>query len=384
MIAIKTVLVTGAAGFIGRNLTGALAALENVEILRFDTGNTKEELRDMAGAADSIFHQAGVDCSQDPEEYDMGNRRLTEDLVAYLREAGRKTPLLFSSSTEAELDHPYGWSKRDAEAAVLRYDQDVGAPVFVYRLPSVFGKWCLPNHNSFVATFCHNIANGLPITISDPGVTLNFVHVDDVVGEFIGQLEGKFGPDLPVAVLMSKQRWTPYSVYPVYPLKLGQLADLLYYFKAGRENLTIPNVGDEFTWKLYCTYLSYLPEHRFSYPLRAKVSASGSSTEFIRTPDRGQVSVYALKPGTTMGNHWHYSRCEKLLAVSGRGVVRLRKVHGDKVLAYFVSGENPEVVDIPPGFVHHMQNLGDTDLVMVPWANKPLDPSKPDTIFLEV
>ncbi|KLU60317.1 NAD dependent epimerase/dehydratase family protein [Peptococcaceae bacterium CEB3] len=308
MIAIKSVLVTGAEGFIGRNLRGALAALENVEILKFDVGNTREELREMAEAADFVFHLAGVDCSQDAEEYDAGNRELTEELVACLRGAGRKTPLLLSSSTEVELDHPYGRSKRGAEASVLGYATDTGAPVFVYRLPSVFGKWCLPNYNSFVATFCHNIANDLPITISDPGVTLNLVHVDDVVDEFLGQLEGKFGPQLPLAELISQKHWTPYSVYPVYPLKLGQIADLLYYFKAGRENLTIPNVGDEFTRKIYCTYLSYLPESSFSYPLKAKAAAGSSFAEFIRTPDRGQVSVHVLRPGSTMGNHWHHSR----------------------------------------------------------------------------
>ncbi|KLU63592.1 hypothetical protein CEB3_c00470 [Peptococcaceae bacterium CEB3] len=167
-------------------------------------------------------------------------------------------------------------------------------------------------------------------------------------------------------------------------MKLGQIADLLYYFKAGRENLTIPNVGDEFTRKIYCTYLSYLPESSFSYPLKAKAAAGSSFAEFIRTPDRGQVSVHVLKPGSTMGNHWHHSRCEKLLVASGRGVVRLRKIHSDKVLTYFVSGENPEVVDIPSGFAHHTQNLADTDLVIVLWANKPFDPSLPDTIFIEV
>ncbi|CAA7603033.1 NAD dependent epimerase/dehydratase family [Acididesulfobacillus acetoxydans] len=377
-------MVTGADGFIGRNLAGALAGLEDVEILRFDLGNAREELREMAEVADFVFHLAGVDCSQDVEEYDAGNRRLTEELVACLRQVGRKIPILLSSSTEAETEHPYGRSKRGAEAAVLGYAKDTGAPVFVYRLPSVFGKWCLPNYNSLVATFCHNIANDLPITISDPGVTLSLVHVDDVVGEFMGQLEGKFGPQLPVAALLSENHWTPYAVYPVYPLKLGQVADLLYYFKAGRDNLTIPNVGDEFTRKLYCTYLSYLPENRFSYPLRAKAAAGSPFVEFFRTPDRGQVSVHVLKPGSTMGNHWHHSRCEKLLVASGRGVVRLRTVHADKVLAYFVSGGNPEVVDIPSGFAHHIQNLGDTDLVMVLWANKPFDPECPDTILLEV
>ncbi|CAA7603100.1 NAD dependent epimerase/dehydratase family [Acididesulfobacillus acetoxydans] len=384
MVAIKRVLVTGAAGFIGRNLAGALAALDDVEILRFDGENTGAELQEMAKAADFIFHLAGVDCSQDVEEYDAGNRRLTEELVAYLREAGRKTPFLLSSSTEAELDHPYGRSKRGAEAAVLGYGGDTGASVFIYRLPSVFGKWCLPNDKRPVATFCHNIANDLPITIRDPGATLNLVHVDDVVDEFMGQLEGRFGPELPVAELISQKRWTPYSVYPVYPLKLGQVADLLYYFKAGRQTLAIPNVGDEFTRKLYCTYLSHLPENRFTYPLQVKAGAGGFFAEFIKTPERGQVSVHVLKPGTTTGNHWHQSRCEKLLLVSGRGVVRLRKVHGDEVLACFVSGDNPEVVDIPSGFAHHIQNLGNTELVIVLWANKPFDPGKPGTSFLEV
>ncbi|CAA7603152.1 NAD dependent epimerase/dehydratase family [Acididesulfobacillus acetoxydans] len=377
----KNVLVTGADGFIGRNLIASLRILGDLEILRFEAQNTSEELQAMVNAADFVFHLAGVNRPQELDEFDRGNRGLTEQLVDCLRASDRKTPVLLSSSIQADLDNPYGRSKRSAEEAVLRYNEDTGAEVFIYRLTNVFGKWCRPNYNSVVATFCHNIANGLPITISDPDATINLVYIDDVVSEFVRQMRGGFEPALPSPRSSVPEHWV---VRPGYPVKLGIIASLLYSFQAGRESLSVPDLADEFAKKLYSTYLSYLPEDGFSYPLKMNTDARGSFTEFIKTPDRGQVSVNIAKAGITKGNHWHHTKSEKFLVVSGKGVIRFRRIDSPKVLEYFVSGNKLEVVDIPPGYTHNIENLGDTDMVTIMWANEPFDPDKPDTMFAGV
>ena len=281
---------------------------------------------------------------------------------------------MISSSIQAELDNPYGKSKKAGEDLLLDYSQETGAKVLIYRLPNVFGKWCRPNYNSAIATFCYNIARDLPITVNnDPSVVMKLVYIDDVVNEMINALEGK------------EHREGEFCYIPVvYTITLGEIVDLLYSFKKSREKRSIPDIADGFTRKLYSTYLSYLPEDKFSYELTMNIANRGSFTEFIKTLDRGQVSVNISKPGITKGNHWHHTKNEKFLVVSGKGVIRLRKIYSDKVIEYFVSGEKMEVIDIPPGYTHNIENLGDTDMVTIMWANEPYDSEKPDTYYLEV
>jgi UDP-2-acetamido-2,6-beta-L-arabino-hexul-4-ose reductase len=243
----------------------------------------------------------------------------------------------------------------------------------VYRFPNVFGKWCKPNYNSVVATFCYNIANDLPITINDRNVNMTLVYIDDVVDELINALQKK------------ETREGAYCKVPVeHKITLGEIADLVYSFKTSRQELTIPDMSDPFTKKLYATYLSYLTADKFSYPLKMNTDRRGSFTEIIRTPDRGQFNVNISNPGITKGNHWHNTKNEKFLVVSGKGVIRFRKVGDDKVYEYYVSGDKLEVVDIPTGYTHNIENIGDTDMVTFMWANEPFDPNKPDTYYLEV
>ena|GEM_PF-240378 len=280
---------------------------------------------------------------------------------------------LITSSIQANLDNPYGRSKKAGEDLVFNFGKENDNKTLVYRLPNLFGKWCRPNYNSVVATFCYNIANDLPIKINDPNVVLTLAYIDDVVEEFINALEGR-----------ENRNGEFCEVSKTYNVSLGKIAELIYSFKKTREEHTIPNMSDEFTKKLYNTYLSYLPKDKFSYELKMNVDNRGSFTEFIKTLNRGQVSVNISKPGITKGNHWHHTKNEKFLVVSGKGVIRFRKIDSDEIIEYYVSGDKLEVVDIPPGYTHNIENLGDTDLVTIMWANEPFDPEKPDTYYLEV
>jgi UDP-2-acetamido-2,6-beta-L-arabino-hexul-4-ose reductase len=280
---------------------------------------------------------------------------------------------MISSSIQAELKNPYGESKKAGEDLLFEYSKETGAKVLVYRFPNVFGKWCQPNYNSAVATFCYNIAHGLPIQVNDPSAMMNLVYIDDVVDELINALNGN---ENKVEVFC--------KVAIVHTITLGEIVDLIVSFKNSREERSIPDMSNAFTRKLYSTYLSYLPKDQFSYPLRMNTDNRGSFTEFIRTPDRGQVSVNISKPGITKGNHWHHTKNEKFLVVSGTGVIRFRKVDSQEVLTYFVSSDKMEVVDIPTGYTHNIENLGITDMVTIMWVNEAFDPEKPDTYFWEV
>ena len=367
----KTVLITGSNGFVGKNLSVTLAQRPDIKITGYDIDDDPATLASLVAGADFIFHLAGVNRPQTPEEFATGNTGLTETIVALLQSQGRKTSLLLSSSTQAAQENPYGISKRDAEDAVFAYGRGCGAPVFVYRLPNVFGKWCRPNYNSAVATFCHNIAHDLPISINDPSVTMNLVYIDDVVQSFVAALDG--GVALKVDDFC--------QVEPVHTLKLGAIAALIQGFKASRLDRSIPDMADPFTKKLYATYLSYLPVDQFSYPLQMNVDERGSFTEFIKTVDRGQVSVNISKAGISRGNHWHHTKNEKFLVVSGQGVIRFRRIGSDEIIEYVVCGEKLEVVDIPTGYTHNISNTGKSDMVTVMWCNELFDPQRPDTFF---
>lgn len=367
------ILVTGAKGFIGKNLITELKNRGYAEIYECDINTTDEELEGYTKNCEFVFHLAGVNRPEKEEDFMKGNFGFTSVLLEKLKKYGNKAPILITSSIQAKLNNPYGKSKKAGEELIFAYEQETGAKALIYRLPNVFGKWCRPNYNSAVATFCHNIARDLEITVNDPAVIMNLVYIDDVVEEFITALEGKAHID------------NNFGYIPiVHTITLGEIVELIKSFKLSRENRMLPNVKDEFAKKLYSTYLSYLPEEEFNYDLKMNIDDRGSFTEMFKTEERGQVSVNISKPGIVKGNHWHHTKNEKFIVVSGKGVIRFRKIDSDKVIEYFVSGDKIEVVDIPCGYTHNIENIGDTDLVTVMWANELFNPDKPDTYYMEV
>lgn len=367
------ILVTGASGFIGRNLIQELKNLGYQTIFEVDIETDLRKLEQYVCECEFIFHLAGVNRPLNEQDFIKGNVDFTSELLNQLKKNKNKSPILITSSTQAVLDNPYGKSKLASERLIFNYAKETNTKVFVYRLPNVFGKWCRPNYNSAVATFCNNIANDLAIQVNDPGVLMNLVYIDDVVDSFIKSMNGS-----------KTSNNDHYSVDEVYQIRLGEIVDLLYSFKKSRENNFVPELSDSFVKKLYSTYLSYLPNDKFSYPLKMNIDERGSFTEFLKTPDRGQVSINISKPGITKGNHWHHTKNEKFLVISGEAIIRFRKIHNDKIIEYKVSGEKLEVVDIPVGYTHNIENIGTTDLVTVMWANELFDPEHPDTYFLNV
>lgn len=367
------ILVTGANGFIGKNLVAELKNRRYNDIFEFGKETDPLLLDEYCKNADFVFHLAGVNRPKEQSEFMVGNLGFTTKLLDTLKKYNNNCPVMMSSSVQAELDSPYGKSKKAGEDLLIKHNLDTGAKVLIYRFPNVFGKWCRPNYNSAVATFCHSIAQDLPITVHDLSVVMTLVYIDDVVDELINALNRKENKAKDLC-----------AVQTVHTITLGDIVDLLCSFKKIRAGLLIPDMSNPFIKKLYSTYLSYLPEDQLSYPLKMNVDPRGSFTEFIKTPDRGQVSVNISKPGITKGNHWHHTKNEKFLVVSGRGVIRFRKFDSGKVLEYFVSGEKMEVVDIPPGYTHNIENLGGTDMVTIMWVNEAFDAAMPDTYFLEV
>lgn len=366
------VLVTGAKGFIGRNLISELERRENVEVMPFDIDSPAEALEEYCRECNFVFNLAGVNRPEHTEEFMEGNFGFASTLVQTLKKYQNTCPIMNSSSIQAALDNPYGKSKKAGEDMLYAYGKEVGAEVYVYRFPNVFGKWCRPNYNSAVATFCNNIANGLPIQVNDRSTVMHLVYIDDVVEELLQALDRHphLNPD-------------GYCYVPtVHEVTLGEIVDLLYSFKESRENLMIPDMTDgSFVKKLYSTYLSYLPTDGFSYPLLMHEDARGSFTEILKSADRGQVSINISKPGIVKGNHWHHTKNEKFVVVSGRGLIQFRKIGSDEIIEYHVSGERLEVVDIPTGYTHNIINESDTDMVTLMWCNECFNPDKPDTIY---
>lgn len=367
------ILVTGAKGFIGKNLIAELKNQKYNDVLEFDMDIESSLLDVYTKDCDFVFHLAGVNRPQNQEEFMEGNFGFTSDLLDSLKRNHNKATIMISSSIQAALDNSYGQSKKAGEDLLFSYGKETGATVLIYRFPNVFGKWCKPNYNSAVATFCNNIAHDLPIQINDPSVVMNLVYIDDVVEELIKALSG------------NENRNGDFCEVPVnHTITLGEIVELLKSFKESRNTLNVPNMSNVFEKKLYSTYLSYLPTDQFSYPLKMNVDNRGSFTEIIRTVDRGQFSVNISKPGITKGNHWHHTKNEKFLVVSGKGLIRFRKIDSDEIIDYDVCGEKMEVVDIPTGYTHNIINVGETDLVTFMWANEAFNPEKPDTYFLEV
>ncbi|MEL7655365.1 MAG: capsular polysaccharide biosynthesis protein CapF, partial [Bacillota bacterium] len=361
------ILVTGAKGFIGRNLIAELNNRGFKEIYSYDVDSDPDELDVYTKNCDFVFHLAGVNRPQKVEEFMQGNFGFTSFLLDRLKYHGNQAPILITSSIQALQDNPYGRSKKAGEELLFQYQVQTGALVYVYRLQNVFGKWCRPNYNSAVATFCHNVANDFPITVNDREHLMSLVYIDDVVNTFIGAMEGK----------EAGAKDGLFYIMDVYPVKLGVIADLIQSFKASRNNLQIPDMADPLIKKLYSTYLSYLPVDQFSYSLSMNADHRGSFTEFIKSPERGQVSVNISKPRITKGNHWHHTKNEKFVVVSGHGVIRFRKIDEEEIHEYTVSGEELKVVDIPPGYTHNITNIGESDLVTIMWASELFDPERP-------
>lgn len=369
------ILITGARGFMGKNLRSALTGRcgDAHRLMLLDMPHTEEELLAAAAEADFVFHLAGVNRPTDPADFQKGNADFTRQLLTLLKERGKRPPVLLSSSIQAALENPYGQSKLSAEQAVADYGRETGSAVYLYRLPNVFGKWSRPNYNSAVATFCHNVARGLPITVNDPSVTLRLVYIDDVVEEFLRAMEGQ--PH-------REGEWC--TVQPVHEVNLGHMAELIQSFPALRDSLTAPDQSDPLVKKLYATYLSFLPPEDFSRPTVTHADQRGSFTELLHMGSRGQVSLNVSKPHITKGDHWHQTKHEKFIVLQGEGVIRFRKVGDSTVIAYKVSGENLTVVDIPTGYTHSIENTGDTDMLTLMWANEVFDPAHPDTLRLPV
>lgn len=393
------ILVTGAKGFVGKNLCAQLRNIRDgkarnypvkiEEVFEYDIDSTPEELDRYCREADFVFNLAGVNRPENPEDFRKGNFGFASTLLDTLKKHGNTCPVMLSSSIQASgvgryAGHPYGESKRAGEELFFRYSDDTGAKVFVYRFPNLFGKWCRPNYNSAVATFCNNIANDLPIQVNDPTVELELLYIDDLVEEMIAALHGQEHRcefDGMETILTEDGK---YCAVPVtHRVKLGEIVGKLERFREMPSTLGVPDLTPGgFEKKLYSTYLSYLPKEKMSYPLKMNVDDRGSFTEIIRTTNAGQMSVNVSKPGITKGQHWHHTKNEKFVVVKGHGLIQLRKEGSDEVLNFEVSGDKIEVVEMIPGYTHNIINLSDTeDLVTLMWCNEPFDPNRPDTFF---
>ena len=377
------ILVTGAKGFVGKNLCEALKNIRDGkdktrpelkidEVYEYDIDSVPEQLQDWCQKADFVFNLAGVNRPKDQSEFMTGNFGFASTLLDTLKKCGNNCPVMLSSSIQAALDNPYGESKRAGEELFFNYSKETGAKVLVYRFPNVFGKWCRPNYNSAVATFCNNIANDLPIQVNDPSVLMHLVYIDDVVNELIDALEGK------------EHHSGNYCEVPtVHEIKLGEIVDLIRSFAEQPKTLMIPDIPDgSFAKKLYSTYLSYLPKEKVAFPLKMNVDDRGSFTELIHTLNCGQVSINISKPGITKGQHWHNTKWEFFIVVAGHGLIQERKIGTDEVIEFEVSGDNIQCIHMLPGYTHNIINLSETEnLVTVMYCNEIFNPNKPDTYY---
>lgn len=369
------ILVTGSKGFVGKNLAARFYYDPDIELYEYDLDTDPKLLDKYCKNCDFIYNLAGVNRPKNTEEFMEGNFGFVETLLETLKKYDNYCPIMLASSIQAEIDNDYGKSKKAGEDFLLSYGAETGAPIFIYRFPNLFGKWCRPNYNSVVATFCHNIAHDLPIQINDEAAKITLVYIDDVVDSLTGLLYDQM-----------PQQENGYCKVPMeYSISLKELANLLYSFKESRNTKEIPDMSElGFTKKLYSTYLSYLPKDQFSYPLKMNKDWRGSFTEILRTPDRGQFSVNISKPGIEKGNHWHNTKNEKFVVVSGHALIQFRKPDSSEIISYHVSGDKLEVVDIPVGYTHNIINEGTSDLVTFMWCNECFNPKHPDTYACKV
>ncbi|MBO5106757.1 MAG: capsular polysaccharide biosynthesis protein CapF [Clostridia bacterium] len=385
------ILVTGAKGFVGKNLCVALKTKGHT-VYEYDIESTADELKEYCKDCEFVFHLAGVNRPKDPKEFLEGNCAAADNLLATLKEKSNKCPIMLSSSIQASLigryaGSDYGKSKLAGEELVRSVGAENGNKTLIYRFPNLFGKWCRPNYNSAVATFCHNIANGLPIQINDPAVELELLYIDDLINEMLLALEGKehYCDYDGVQVLPEKSNRFCY-VPTTHKVTLGEIADLLYKFAEQPKNLVMPEIpNNSFAKKLYSTYLSYLPKEKVAFPLKMNVDERGSFTELLKTEKCGQFSVNISKPNITKGQHWHHTKWEFFIVVSGTGLIQQRRVGDNEVLNFYVSGDKIEAVHMLPGYTHNIINLSETeDLVTLMWANEQFDKENPDTFYLPV
>ncbi len=397
------ILITGAKGFVGKNLTAALEAirfgkdrthpdLSVDELYLYDLDSPKALLEEACEKADFVFHLAGVNRPDKAEDFMAGNAGFSSELLGILEEKGNTCPIMLSSSIQATLvgryaGSPYAESKKAGEELFFAYGERTGAKVLVYRFPNLFGKFCRPNYNSAVATFCHNIARGLPITVNDPSVLLELLYIDDLVEEMLSALSGKEHRcefEGLKTVLTEGGRFC--AAPTTHRVTLGEIVLLLEAFRDQPRTLMMPEIVDgSFAKKLYSTYLSYLPRERIAFTPDTKRDERGSFTELMKTPAAGQFSVNITKPGVTKGKHWHHTKWELFTVVSGKGLIRMRRIDCDEVLSFEVSGEQIETLHMPPGYTHEITNLSATDdLVTLIWANEPFDAAHPDTFYEEV
>ena len=374
MATLKTILVTGSGGFLGRDLIQMLSGRDDIRVLEYEVDDPRGDLDNALYIADVIVHLAGVNRPISIDEYMVGNAEFTRSICDTLRVANRSPKLIMSSSIQAELDNPYGISKRQAEEELKKFADECGAETVVFRFKNIFGKWSRPNYNSVVATFCHNVARDLPITITDPDRELELVYVDDVVAALLDEIDSKS--------TTSGFRFA--EEIKGFTVRLGNLAETIQSFRDSRRTCMLPELSDRFTACLYATYLSYLDGSDLSYDLEQKTDARGGLAEFIKSPHIGQVFVSRTKPGVTRGNHYHHTKVEKFFVVQGTGTIRLKHLRTGEMVEIKVSGANFRVVDIPPGYTHSIENVGSTDMVVIFWASEVFDPSRPDTYYREV
>lgn len=372
----KKVLITGADGFVGKNLQLLLGERKDVEILRFTRKNSPTELEALIEQVDFVFHLAGVNRPTDPGEFSTGNVDLTLALCnaakAVANTTGKRVPILYSSSIQAALENAYGQSKRGAEEALVGLTRSHQIPTYIFRLPNVFGKWCRPNYNSAVATFCHNIARGLPIQINDPLAQIKLVYVDDVIAQFVQVMDG--------ANTARTEDGLP-AVTPEYTITVGELAEQIAAFKESRTNLITERVGTGWLRALYSTYVSYLPVEEFAYSVPRHGDARGVFVEMLKTQDSGQFSFFTAHPGITRGGHYHHSKTEKFLVIKGLARFRFKNMQSGECYELATSGEEPQIVETVPGWTHDVTNIGTDELVVMLWANEIFDRARPDTFF---
>lgn len=366
------VLITGSDGFIGKNLRVRLSEINGYEVYRFDSQSDQGDLARYIGFVDAVIHLAGVNRPKEISEFAKGNTDLTSQLCKLIADTGRDIKLIITSSIQAEISNPYGESKRGAEIAAEALANTTGNSVVIYRLPGVFGKWCRPNYNSVVATFCHNIANDLPIKINDPGAGLKLVYVDDVVNEFVRMLDSR-----PAGLMRGE-------VSPLYSTTLGELAKQIEAFKNCRDSLVSERVGFGLVRALYATYVSYLPPVKFVYDLPKYGDERGMFVEMLKTKDSGQFSFFTAHPGVTRGGHYHHTKTEKFLVIKGSARFGFRHVITNERYEVYTSGNKPQIVETVPGWTHDITNIGQDEMVVMLWANEIFDRARPDTIAAKV
>ncbi|VVO22036.1 UDP-2-acetamido-2,6-beta-L-arabino-hexul-4-ose reductase [Pseudomonas fluorescens] len=366
------VLITGANGFVGKNLIAHLQERKDIEVLRFCREDEIASLHSLVSEVDFIFHLAGVNRPQHVEEFKVGNADLTQTLCAAVAASGRNVPLLYTSSIQAELGNAYGDSKREAEDALLNLSTKFGNSVHLFRLPNVFGKWARPNYNSAVATFCHNIANNLPVSINDANAKISLVYIDDVISSFISVMDGE-------------QSGNPFvQVEPNYSITVGELSAQLYAFKESRQSMVTARVGTGLVRALYSTYLSYLRPEEFTYEVPKYGDARGVFVEMLKTKDSGQFSYFTAHPGITRGGHYHHTKTEKFLVISGKACFRFRHIISGEFYELFTDGESPKIVETVPGWSHDITNVGESEMIVMLWANEIFDRELPDTYTMPV